>query len=83
MYRVALGIQLKHEHCRAFGKVGVFLKHDGLGYAEKNLIDPKAVVSQGVLAVLRYSHVACCDQVSKFLPQGGHLFPDGSGHWLA
>jgi hypothetical protein len=83
MYRVALGIQLKHEHCRAFGKVGVFLKHDGLEYTEKNLIDPKAVVSQGVVAVLRYSHVACCDQVSKFLPQGGHLFPDGSGHWLA
>jgi hypothetical protein len=33
--------------------------------------------------VLRYSHVACCDQVSKFLPQGELLFPDGSGHWLA
>ncbi len=38
-----------------------FLKHDGLGYAGKNLIDPKAVVSEGVVAVLRYSYVACRD----------------------
>jgi hypothetical protein len=33
--------------------------------------------------VLRYSHSSRCDQVSKLLPQGGHVFPDGSEEWLA
>ena len=60
----------------------LFLKHDSLGYAGKNLIDPKAVVSEGVVGVLRYPHVARRDQVSKFPPQGELSFPAGSGHWL-
>jgi len=64
MHRAALGIQLEHEHCGAFGIVGVFLDHDSPRYAGQNLIDPEAVISQGVIAMLRDSHVACCDQVS-------------------
>jgi hypothetical protein len=58
MHRVSLGIQLKHERCGAFWIIGVFLKHDRPGHAEENFIDREAVVSQGVIAVLRYSHVA-------------------------
>jgi hypothetical protein len=83
MQRPALCIQLQHERRGAFRIIGVFLNHDGPRYAGKNLIDPESIVSQGVIAVLRYSHVACCDQVSKFLPKGGHVFPDASEHRLA
>jgi hypothetical protein len=61
MHRLTLGIQLKHKRCRAFGIVGVFLDHDGSGHAGKNFVDRKAVVSQGVIAVLRYAHVPCRD----------------------
>jgi len=63
MHRVGLGIQLEHDRPR---------------HAEKNSFDREAIVSPGIIAVLRYSQVACRDQVSELLPQGRHNIPDGS-----
>ena len=68
----AVGSNLKNKHRSTFRIVGVFFDHDGGSGSAKHVIDRKAIVCQGVVAVLGDPDVTGGDQSRELLPKARH-----------
>jgi hypothetical protein len=72
MNRAAVDSPLENKHGSTLRIFGIFLDHDRRAGASEELIHRESIVSESVVAVLRYPNVSSGDEGGELLPKAGH-----------